>query len=259
MLHRTFILLLVCLQTVHAYSQDNLRYKAKWQAEPSFGFYTPLTTLLKGDATDPFLQFDDHCHYWQVISGSYFFTKHWGINFNFQAGFSKSIDKKEGQFNESMQSQYGADYYVTPSISDNKEPKFMGQIQRVSLGMIYRLESGHFFLYPKLAIGVTSYDINQGQVILKQKNAHDVIEIFYLPNKLGSDHFTLAASASMGYKITKRVFINFNVLSSYYKTNFKYTQTTIDRISEQSATDIITYKRDILSLGLGAGLIIVIK
>ena len=259
MLHRIFISLLVCLQAVHAYSQDSLRYKAKLLVDPSFGFYMPLTTLLKGDATDPLLQFDDHSHYWQVLSLSYFFHKHWGVTFTYQAGFSKSIAKKEGQFTESMQSQYSKDYYVTPSSDGNNyDPKFMGQIQRGYLGMIYRLESRHFFMYPKLAIGLTSFYANQGRVILKQKNANDVIEIFYLPNKQGYDRFTLAASASMGYKITKRVFINLNVLSSYYKSNITYTQTTIDRDSEQRATDIIKYKKNILSLGLGAGLIIVI-
>jgi hypothetical protein len=260
MLHRIFISLLVCLQAIHAHSQDSVRYKAKLQVDPSFGFYTPLTTLLKGDDTDPLLQFNDHYHYWQALSVSYFFHKHWGITLNYQAGNSKHITKKADQFRESMESQYGKDYYVTSSTGTyDAGPKFMGHIEQGYLGVIYRLESKHFFMYPKLAIGVTSFFTDWGQVFLKQKNANDVIQIYYWPNKNPHDHFTLAASASMGYKITKRVFINLNVLSSYYKTNISYTQTTTDMNSGQSATDIITYKRNMLSLGLGAGLIIVIK
>jgi hypothetical protein len=259
MLHKIFISLLVCIQAIQAYSQDTLRYKSILQINPSFGFYSPLTTLLKGDATDPLLKFDDRYHYWQVLSLSFFFHKHWGITFNYQAGNAKSITKKNGQFIESMQSQYGKDYYVTPSTGDyNDDPKFLGDIQQGYLGVIYRLESGHFFMYPKLAIGITSFYTNWGSVFLKQKNANDVIRIFYLPNKVPHDHFTLAASASMGYKITKRVFLSLNVLSSYYKTNISYTQTTTDLNSGQSATDIINYKSNILSLGLGAGLIIVL-
>ena len=260
MLHRIFISLMLCLQTVHAYSQDSLRYNTRLQVNPSFGFNIPLTTLLKGDVTDPLLRVNDHYHYLQV-SLSYFFNKHWGLTFDYRAGFSKSIGKKGDQFTELLQSQYAKDYYVTsyfPGGSDT-DPKFLGQIQQGYLGAIYRLEWNHFFIYPKLAIGITSFYTDWGQVYLKQKNANDVINIQYWPNKMPHDQFAFAASTSMGYKISKRVFINLNVLSSYYKTNITYTQTTTDLNSGQSATDIITYKRGLLSLGLGAGLIIVIK
>jgi len=261
MLHRILISLLVCLRTLNTYSQDPLRYNARFVINPSFGFNRPMTTLLKGDVTDHLVQFNDHYHYWQVLSLAYFFNKHWGIGFDYRSGYSKSIDNKTDQFAESLESQYAKDYYVTPYATDGNDtdPKFLGQIQTGYLGVIYRLESSHFFFYPKLAIGITSFYTNWGQVFLKQKDANDVIRIYYWPNKMPHDHFVLAASASMGYKISKRIFISLNVLGSSYKTNFTYTQTTTDLNSGQSATEIITYKRRLLSLGLGAGLIIAIK
>ena len=259
MLHRIFILLLVCLQAVQVYSQDSLRYHSKFQFTPSIGSFTPLTTLLKGDATDPLVQFTDHYRYWQLIAVSFFFHKHWGIAFNYQAGYSKSMAKKDGQFKESIESQYGKDYYISPfTLSHDDDPIFLGEIQQGYLGVIYRLESNRFFIYPKLAIGISSFYTNRSQIFLKQKNANDVIEINYLPNKLPHDHFTLAPSAAMGYKISKRIYINLNVQGSFYKTNFTYTQTTTDLNSGQSTTELIPYKRKIGSLGLGAGLIIVL-
>lgn len=261
MLHRIFISGLVCLHTLYAYSQDSLRYNTRFLVNPSFGFNRPMTTLLKGDVTDHLLDFDDHYHYWQVFSGMYFFSKHWGVALDYRAGFSKSIGKKGDHFAESLQSQYSTGYYVTaytPGGSDT-DPKFLGQVQQGYLGVVYRLEGNRFFIYPKLAIGITSFYSNWGEAYLKQKDANDVIKIYYWPNKMPHDHFTFAASTSMGYKISKRVFINLNVLSSYYKTNITYTQTTTDLNSGQSSTDIITYKRRLLSLGLGAGLIIAIK
>ncbi|MCL2040464.1 MAG: hypothetical protein FWG84_00300 [Bacteroidales bacterium] len=62
--------------------QDSLAYKSKWQTKILGGTNIPITKLLQGAETDCFFQYDDHSFYWQIISISYFFHKHWGVEFS---------------------------------------------------------------------------------------------------------------------------------------------------------------------------------
>jgi hypothetical protein len=255
--YRIFISLLICLQTIHTYSQDTLRYNSKWQIGASINSYAQMTPFFKGAATDHLIEFDKSTLCSQ-LSLSYFFHKHWGIGIDLLAGSSINTAQKAGHFTESMQSQYERDYYVTTSTGENYgRSKF--NIERGYFNVIYRLESARFFIYPKLAIGVISFYSNWGQAYLKRKNANDVIEISYTPNKIPQDYFTIATSASTGYKLSKRIFLNIEPLISFHKTGLTYTQTTTDLNSKQSVMDIISYKRNALSVAVSGGVIVVLK
>jgi hypothetical protein len=110
--------LIIILLTVDSYSQDSTRYKpykSIIQTKPGVGFGLPLTKLLKGDVTDHLLAYDDQTYYWQIVSATVFFHKHWGIEFNLQAGSSNRISKRDDKFMQAMRSEYEKDYYVTPS------------------------------------------------------------------------------------------------------------------------------------------------
>lgn len=251
-----FISLILSLLTLYSFSQDTMSYKSKWQTKPTVGFNIPITKLLKGDVTDYLFGFDDHSFYWQVLSISYFFQKHWGVEFNYQPGSSKRISKRGDKFLQSMQSEYGNDYFVTPSTGASI---FAGNIERGYMGLIYRLESKRFFIYPKISIGVTSFYTDWGEAYLKEKNSNKVITVSYSSGEIPNDFFTIAPSLTLGYKLTKRVFFNVELLTSYYKTNITYIKTTTDLNSGQSFNEETEYKRNMFNLSLGAGLIIVIK
>ena len=258
--YRIFILFLICLQAVQVYSQDPFRYNTKWHISTSFGGTTTLRPFFKGEVTDPLVEFDDRTFSWQFLSASYFFKKHWGVAFNMQWSYPQKSAEKVDQFNQLMQAQYEKNYYVNSSAGNSYslDPDFVGKITSGYLGIVYRTEWSRFFIYPKLAIGITSFFSNWGLVNLKQKNTNDVFEVSYKHDGK-RDFFTFSASALAGYKLSKRIFLHIEPLGAFHNTRFSYTKTTTNLNLQESTTDIIPYKQNVLSLSLTAGLTYVIR
>jgi hypothetical protein len=185
-----------------------------------------MTKLLQGAETDYLFQYDDNSIYWQILSISYFFHKHWGLEFNYQAGTSSKIRQRGDKFAANMQSQYGDRYYVTSGASvmyDDDFNFFSGDIERGYLGVIYRFETNKFYAYPKFAIGITSFYADWGRADLKEKNSNIQCQVGYSKGKYRPvDNFTIAPSVSFGYKLSKRFYLNADIMLSYYKTNIVY-------------------------------------
>jgi hypothetical protein len=258
--YRIFILLLICLQAVQVYSQDFLRYNTKWHLSTSFGGTTTLRPYFKGEVTDPLVEFDDRTFSWQWLSTSYFFKKHWGVALNIQWSYPQRAAKKVDQFNQLMQAQYENNYYVNTYAGNiyTFEPGFVGKITSGYLGVVYRKEWSRFFIYPKLAIGITSFFNNRGEVNLKQKNTNDVLGVSFR-SEGGRDFFTCSASALAGYKLSKRIFLHIEPSGAFHNTGFSYTKKTTNLNTQESTTDVISYKRNMLSVSLTAGLTYVLK
>lgn len=257
-----FILVVLLFIQAHClFSQTKASRRLEFQVKPSFGFNIPTTKLLKGNVTDHLLSYDDQSHYLQLIGLALFFDKHWGVGFNFQRNSSDRISNRGDKFLQAMQTEYGNGYYVTPSTGASyKQPNFLsGDFERGFLGVIYRLESNRLFFYPKVAIGVTSFYADWGRAYLKEKNANNVVEVYYTAGKIPKDHLTLATSASVGYKITKWLYLNVDAMTSYYKTNVAYTKTTTDLNLKQSSVELIDYKKNVFGLSVGAGFIVSLK
>lgn len=248
------------MQAVHIYSQNSLRYHTKWHISTSFGGYTTLHPYFKGEVTDPLIEFEDRTLSWQYLSSSYFFLKHWGVALDLQWGYTQKTTQKTDQFNQLMQTRYGNDYYVNTSTGNaySTSPGFVGKIERGYLSMVYRAELPRFFIYPKLGIGITSFYSNWALLDLKQKNTNNVLEVSFNHDR-GIDFFTISASALAGYKLSKRIFLHLEPLGSFYKTRFNYTKTTTDLNSKESTIDVISYRRNVFSLSLSAGLTYVIR
>jgi hypothetical protein len=236
-------------------------HRLEFQVKPSFGFNLPTSKLLKGTVTDHLISYDDQSHYLQFIGLALFFDRYWGVEFNFQGNSSGRISNRDQQFLQAMQTEYGNDYYVTPSTGASYKAAnfFSGDIERGFLGVIYRLESKRFFFYPKAAIGVTSFYADWGSAYLKEKNANDVVQVYYQADKIPQDHFIVATSASVGYKVTKWLYLNVDALFSYYKANVSYTKTVTDLNSKQSTIENINYKKGMPGISVGAGFIISLK
>jgi hypothetical protein len=164
-------------------------------------------------------------------------------------------------------SEYSNKYYVKPFTSainayDDYGDTFMevliaGRISRGYLGLIYRIESDKFYVYPKFSVGISSFSSNWGGADLKEKNSNNEYKLYYSPGKFPSDNFTVAPSVSFGYKLTKRFYLNMDVLASYYKTNVIFEKTTTLNALEIQR-ERIDYKKDIFNISLGVGLILVL-
>ena len=254
-------LVLVLLIANAAQSQESLSYSSRWQLKPSFGYYVSATKLLKGDVTDYLIEHDDRLFYWQVLSVSHFFHKHWGLEFNFQGVSSAGIAKRADRFIQSIHAEYENEHFVSPSTSashDNFSP-LSGHMERGFLGLIYRLETNRFFFYPKFSVGVTSFYTDWGKAYLKERNSNNFVEVSYETAERVRDYFTIATTAAFGYKLTKRIFLNVDLLSSSYRTNITYHKTVTNLNTGLKSIDEKEYKKNIVNLSIGTGMIIVIK
>ena len=258
MIRKLFILFSLGIFSFSIYGQDSLAYKSKWQTKLLVGTNIPITKLYQGTETDYLLQYDDNSYYWQILSISYFFHKHWGLEFNYQAGTSSRIKQRGDKFMENTQLDYSDKYYVNPATGAIYNNGFWGDIERGYLGVIYRFETNKFYIYPKFAIGVTSFNTDWGRVDLKEKNSNIEYKVNYSSGKIPNDHFTFAPSVSFGYKIAKRFYFNADIMFSYYKTNIVYEKTTTNLYTSERTVEYFDYKKGISTLSLGAGLIFII-
>jgi outer membrane protein W len=234
------------------YGQDSLAYKSKWQTKFLVGMNIPVTKF-QGTEFDYLFQYDDYSIYIQPpLAISYFFHKHWGLEATFQIGFYSGIGKKTDKFVAAMQSEYGDKYYV--QIAGFNDVEF----NRSYLGVIYRLETNKFYVYPKFSIGALAFDKISEVVNLKEKNSNYKYRILYSGGKISDTYFTLAPSVSFGYKLLKRLYLNADIMLSYFKTNMVYKKEFTNSYTEESTVEYFDYKKNIFTLSFGAGLIYVI-
>lgn len=260
-LKQHLILIFACSSLILV-GQESNAYKSKWQIKPLAGANIPLTKLFQGTESDYLFQYDDHSYYWQLLSVSYFFSKHWGLEFNYQAGTSSRIRQRADKLTNLIQQEYRENYYVSPRVGALEEDLnyFGGDIQRGFLGAIYRFETDKFYAYPKFAIGLTSFYTDWGGADLKEKNSNLEYRINYSSGKPipVRDYFTIAPSVSIGYKLSNRFFLNADFMFSYFKTDITYKKEITNLYTNESVVDYFDYKRNISTLSLGAGLIIVL-
>jgi hypothetical protein len=264
---RIVVLSAVFFQSFLIYSQEpnDWAYQAKWQTRPGVGLNIPLTHLLSGAITDHLIDYtDETTYYTQAINGTWFFKKHWGVEFNYQGSFSVRLtgQKREEQFFQLLQREYGDQYFVNPSSGatyDNLNP-ISGSIERGLIGIVYRKEIGRWFVHPKVAIGVVSFYADWGSASLKEKNSNTSLRVNYAADRVPQDHFALATSLIAGYKLSKRIHWNIEAMASHYKTNLTFNKTVTNLPTGMSTiTERFHYAQNIFTLSLGMGLIVVIR
>jgi hypothetical protein len=257
MIKNIFLSALFFSLTFYSYGQaDN--YMSWGQCRPNFGTNIPLTKFLKGETTDDLLSYDDRSYYLQYLSFAYFFDQHWGAELTIHPSTSQNISGRSERFIKSVTKEYEADYYVTPSSGgENSDDNiFTGGITRSYLGVIYRFEIKRFMIYPKVFGGITSFTADWGKAILKQKNSNTILQLDYNTEKRPQDNFTIASSVTCGYKLTENIAVNVDVLFSHYKGHSTFIKKITDLNSEKSTEQEYTYRNNIYTLSIGAGLII---
>ena len=243
--------ILVC----SAYGQDSLAYKSKWQVRFLTGGNIPITKLLQGNEIDYLFQYSDWSYSFQPLSVSYFFHKHWGADFKVRGGGSfKSDYRRTDDFIAKIQPMYGDNYFLSAEMDETEDTFVQSYI-----GVIYRLETNKFYVYPTLSIGQTIIPTNHWLTHLKEKNSNNEYNLFLsVKNKSSDSFFTVAPSVSFGYKLSKRVFLNADVMLSYFRPNFTFEKEFVNLYTKESTVEYFDYKKDIFTFGLGAGLIIAI-
>ena len=112
---------------------------------------------------------------------------------------------------------------------------------------------------PKLFIGVTSFITDWGRADLKEKGTNSVYELTYDSGKRPNDHFTLAPSVTFGYRLSKRLIANIDILYSYYKTDIVFVKEIRNMFTKEITSQTIDYKKNMHTLTIGFGLIIELK
>ena len=218
------VLALIFNSLTFVFGQQKANTYSKWYLKPAAGINIPLTRLLNGEITDNLFEYGDNSYYWQIISGNYFFLQNWGVEFTYQDGNSQSIAGRADRFNSEIVKQYSDNYFVSPSSGAQYDDysTIGGNIQRGYLGLVYRIEKPKYIILPKLFIGVTSFITDWGRADLKEKGTNSVYELTYDSGKRPNDHFTLAPSVTFGYRLSKRLIANIDILYSYYKTDIVF-------------------------------------
>ena len=96
---------------------------------------------------------------------------------------------------------------------------------------------------------------------MKEKNSNNEFGLFLSTKSKPSDRifFTVTPSVSFGYKLSKRVFLNADVMLSHFRPNFVFEREFVNLYTRESSVEYFNYKKDIFTLSLGAGIIIVIR
>jgi hypothetical protein len=251
-------LLLIPIQLL---SQLDSSYRDIWQTRIQAGINIPITSLPSSDPSTSLIEYSNHSQFLQLLSATYFFNRKWGIEFNYQGISSPSLRNRQENFSNKITPEFSEEYFVDVSSGAqyDKFNFFSRNFERGLLGIVYRIEKNKFFIQPKLALGVTSFYTDWGNVDLKQRNSNRRAEVQYTPTKSVQDPFTIAPSVIVGYTLTRRLYLHTEIMLSHFQTSFSYIKTTEDFLTEEINSETINYHKNILTLSIGTGLIYVIK
>ena len=241
-----------------AFGQEQSRAYSKWHLKPAAGINIPITDLMSGEITDNLLEYPNHAYYLQFISGSYFFSQNWGVEVAFRLNISRQVLGRADNFIGQIQHKYSDHYFVSPGYSpSNYDPiTAIGVYPTGYIGLVYRIEKPQYIILPKVFIGVTSVGTSWGHAYLKEEGTHTILELSYSPENISNDHFIIAPGISFGYRLSKRFIASFDLVYSYYKTDFQFVEELRNTFTQETWSETIDYKKGIHSLSLGVGLII---
>jgi hypothetical protein len=251
-----FLLFYLFLTLSKSYAQDKL-YQSRWYIKSGIGINTPISKLLIGENTDYLVSYSEHTWYWQLLSGNYFFHPHWGIEITLQGNTSSHIANRATFFKDEIENQYSTNYFVSVSSgAEFKRFSILGNIEKIYLGITYRIEKPKIIFLPKFSIGVTSLFSDWGKVILKEKGTNMIWELNYQSSDVAVDYFTVAPAFSCGFRLSRRVIANLDVIYSYFKPNIKYTEIFRNVFTEDISTRTIIYDEGIQTFTTGVGIIV---
>ena len=230
----------------------------KWYWQPNYGFNIPLSSFEQGGFTDYLMALSDQSQYWQLIQASYFWSPHWGIEAGVQANDSRAIFDRYQDFQDESQNEFGDQYFVDP-IAGSEFTAFnflTGNFQHGYLGIVYRKETIKWIWLPSFRMGLSSYQADWGQQLLKEIDANKVRTIRYQPDEINQDRFYVGLAFTAGYRIMKNLHLSLNSQFNYFQTNTLFEISDRDHITDETTRRFRRYNNNIYSLSLGIGLVV---
>jgi hypothetical protein len=195
----------------------------------------------------------------QLISIAYFFREHWGGEFSVRGATSSRIADRDVRFYDWVQKEYGEQYYLVSSDEFvDFYTRFTGDVRQMMFGLVYRLEKARWTLYPKLAIGATSYDTDWITFHLKEKNSNTIYKVTYLSDEYMPGGFTIAPSVSGSYQLTRRFAVQADLAFPFFRNTMSFQRTTTNLSTGEVVIDDFSYKRVVLAMSVGVGFTIVL-
>ncbi|HUH25340.1 MAG TPA: hypothetical protein VLY87_01820 [Flavobacterium sp.] len=202
----------------------------------------------QGEITDYFIEYSSKKKIVPSLSAIWFIRKRFGVEADLKFVYFNDSEDSSTKFKQFANNEYGENYFVNaPShVSNNFIPV-------VSFGLVYRLETEHFYFYPKFSIGITSFYSNWGSIDLKEKNTNNEYEIDFTQGKRAKDNFTMIPAVTMGYKLTDRFWVDLNVKTSFFRSNFTYEKTLTNLYTKEVEVEKIPYKINIFETYVSVG------
>jgi len=233
------------------------QYHSKWYFKVSTGFSAPLNRYTPAGRSDFLLSYSDASQYLQLVSATFWVTKKWGLEFSHTAHTSRLIRQKYGAFKSSLEEDYGAQFFITPSSSLEYETGLLGgSFERIGLGVVYRIETPKFLLLPKIAYGGTTIETNWGEALLKEKNSNSLLTLNY---RITSDPYDIQTTLNTGlsglYRLSKKFLLSLDVQYTNIKLNLEYEEQLRNVFTEEVVTRSLIYKDSLHALTFGLGLV----
>lgn len=250
--------LLLCVFSSKAQTFQD--YQSKFQFQFGLGVSAALVNMFEGSETDNLIQYQQFAPNLRIFSGSFFPKKRWGVNFSFDAFDMQAMngDDKMKKFNDYLQATYSDKYHISTQYDledSNKEEIDLATIGRGILGVIYRIEKDRYFIYPQASIGLNTFNINNAKITLRERNSN-MIEVINYDSKLkNSSLLSYHLSAKGGYKLNKVLWAHADVMLSYFRPQFSFTETRYNQtLNEHQSPIIHEYKKVQPSISLQVGL-----
>ena len=255
---KKFYVLITALVSIgsatNGYAQESSKYTSKWLFKVSGGVNIPLTNMHQNRETDYLIEYSDKTQMEPSLSATWFIRERFGIEAKLKPSSFNELTVSRKHFQEMIDKKYGENYYTSIRTPLTSEPN-MG----VSLGLVYRIETERMYFYPKFAIGITPFHLDWTYVNLKEKNTNNEYAVNYYPEKMERSGFTLIPSVSVGYKLSKRIWVDLSVNTSYFKANFAYDKTFENLYTKETQTEHISYNKSVFDTYASLGIVYVIS
>ena len=236
------------------FGQDSLKYRSRIHLKTTLGADIPISKLYNDDITDN-LWYGKHSFSWQIYSISFFINDYWGIENSLHLLFTNDNQKRPKQMREYFSLNY-PNHYLYTTMYDN----FSSTHGRCLISLIYRYETTRFYIYPRFMTGIYFMRFSSESYYLKGLNPDDFLKISYKPEKTNPTYGIVGLSASIGYKLSKRFYLNLDIPFFYTRVNTKYTKTITDMDSNTVLEEETAgRKKNLFSFNPSLGFIIVLK
>ena len=96
------------------------------------------------------------------------------------------------------------------------------------------------------------------RALLKKKNSNDLLQVSYYTQRRPNEFLTLALSSSAGYKLSKKFYLNVDVMTSWFHTKVSFEKELKNLNTNFLTIEKIDYNKHLFTFSGGAGLIFVI-